>query len=147
MSISKWAIHTTKIEKKITSSRREGKTILYVPYESTNVITQTPKRKAKLLKNRLMHQWHQDQHHSIPFWGLDNIYKILTAPNGVEFTICQVVMLTKCSHDLATPLFVGTNVSPEGDVVIICDIGMKGEAEAMLSHFGIYLAVIFGSIV
>ena len=34
----------------------EGRTMRYVPYESTNVITQTLKRKAKLLKNRLMHQ-------------------------------------------------------------------------------------------
>ena len=119
----------------------------YVSYESTNVITQTPKLKAKLLKTRLMHQWHQDQHHSIPFWGLDNIYKILTTSNGAEFTIRQVVITTKCSHNLVTPLFVGIHVSPEGDVVIICDIGMKEEAEAMLSHFGIYLAVIFGSIV
>ena len=84
----------------------------YIPYESTNVITQTPERKAKLLKNRLMHQWHHNQHHSIPFWGLDNIYKILNVPNGAEFTICQVVMSTKCSYNLITPLFVRINVSP-----------------------------------
>ena len=94
-----------------------------------------------------MHQWHHDQHHSIPFWGLDNIYKILTAPNGTEFTICQVVMLTKPRQDFVTPLFVGIDISPQGDVVIICNIGMKDEAEAILSYFGIYLAVIFGSIV
>ena len=33
-----------------------------------------------------MHQWHQDQHYSIPLWGLANIYKILTASNGAEST-------------------------------------------------------------
>ena len=52
----------------------EGRTMRYAPSESTSVITQTSKRKAKLQKNRLIHQWHQDQHHSIPFWGLNNIY-------------------------------------------------------------------------
>ena len=52
-------------------------------------------------------------------------------------------MSTKCSKDLIIPLFVGVDVSPEGDVVIICDIDMKVEAAAMLSHFGIYVAFIF----
>ena len=118
----------------------------YVPYESTNVITQTPERKAKLLKNRLMHQWYQDKHYSILFWGLNNIYKILITSNGAEFTICQVVMSTKSAQDFVTPLFVGIDVSSEGDVVIICDIGMKGEMEAMLSQFGIYLAVILAAL-
>ena len=56
-------------------------------------------------------------------------------------------MLTKSAQDLVTPLFVGINVSPEGDVVIICNIGMKEETEAMLLHFSIFLAVIFGSVV
>ena len=56
-------------------------------------------------------------------------------------------MSTKCSQDLITPLFVGVDVSPEGDVVIICDIHLKVEAEATLSHFGIYAAFIFGSVV
>mmetsp|Transcript_13319 Transcript_13319/g.13136 ORF Transcript_13319/g.13136 Transcript_13319/m.13136 type:complete len:304 (-) Transcript_13319:117-1028(-) len=121
----------------------------YVPYKSTNVITHCPKRHAKLQKNRLMHQWHQDQHHAISFWGVDNIYRVLTAPNGAKFTICQVIMSTKSAQDLITPLFIGVNVSLEGNVIIICDIGIKGEAEAeaMLSHFGIYIAVIFGSVV
>ena len=125
----------------------EGKTIRYVPYESTNMITQIPIRKARLQKNRLIHQWHQNHHYTILFWGLDNIYRIFIASNGAEFVVCQVVMLTKSAQDLVTPLFVGINVSPEGDVVIICNIGMKGEAKAMLSHFGVYLVVIFGSIV
>ena len=97
----------------------------YVLYESTNVITQNCERKAKLQKNRLMHQWYQDPHYSIPFWGLHVMYKIPTAPNGAEFTICQVVMQTKSTQDLITPLFVRISVSPEGDVVIICNMSMK----------------------
>ena len=92
-----------------------------------------------------MHKCHLDQHHPIPFLGLDNIYKILIAPNGAKFTICQVIMSTKSVQDLITPLFVGVDVSPEGNAVIICDIGMKEEAEAMLLHFGIYVEVIYGS--
>ena len=72
---------------------------------------------------------------------------MLIAPNSAEFTIYQVIMLTKSSQDLVTPLFVGIDVSPEGDMILICNIGIEGEAEAMLSNFGIYLAVIFGSIV
>ena len=56
-------------------------------------------------------------------------------------------MSTKSAQDQITPLFVGVDVSSEGDVLIICDIGMKGEVEALLSHFGIYVAVIFGSVV
>ena len=56
-------------------------------------------------------------------------------------------MSTKCSDDLITPLFVGVDVSPERDVVIICNIDLRIEAEALLSHFGIHLAFIFGSVV
>ena len=57
--------------------------------------------------------------------------------------------MIKNVKNLITPLFVGVNVSLDGEVVIICDIGMKDEveAEAMLAHFGIYAAVIFGSVV
>ena len=56
-------------------------------------------------------------------------------------------MSTKCSDDLITPLFVAVDVSPEGDVVIICDINLRSEAEVLLSYFGIYLAYICGSVV
>ena len=94
-----------------------------------------------------MHKWRLDQHYTVPFWDLDNIYKVLAAPNGAEFTICQVIMLIKTVENLITPLFVGVNVSLDGEVVIIYDIGMKDEAEAMLAHFSIYAAVIFGSVV
>ena len=41
----------------------------------------------------------------------------------------------------------GIDVSPEGEVVIICDISMKAETEGLLSHFGIYVALILGSVV
>ena len=49
--------------------------------------------------------------------------------------------------DCITPLFVAIDVSPEGEVVIIYDISMKAEEEGILSHLGIYVALIFGSIV
>ena len=71
---------------------------------------------------------------------------MLTALNGAEFTVYQVIMSTKCSDDLITPLFVGVDVSPEGEVVIICNIDLRSEAEALLSHFGIYLAYMFKSV-
>ena len=35
-----------------------------------------------------MQKWRLLQHDSVPFWRLDNIHKILTAPNGTQFTIC-----------------------------------------------------------
>ena len=94
-----------------------------------------------------MHQWYQQRHHTIMFLGFHNIYKVLAAPNGTEFTICQVIMSNKCSEDLITPLFVAVDVSPEGDVVIVYDVNLRNEAEVLLSHFGIYLAYIFGSVV
>ena len=56
-------------------------------------------------------------------------------------------MSTKCRDDFISPIFIAVNVSPTGDVVITFDIDMKSEAEALLSHFGIYLALIFGSVV
>ena len=72
-----------------------------------------------------MHKWRLEQHHTVPFWGLDNIYKALTAPNGAEFTICQVIISIKTVENLIPPLFVGVDVSPDSEVVIICDIGIK----------------------
>ena len=79
--------------------------------------------------------------------GFNDVYRVLTAPNGHESTICQVIMSTKCSFDFITPLFLGVDVSPEGEVVVICSLGMKVEAELLLSHFGLYVAHIFGSVV
>ena len=64
---------------------------------------------------------------------------ILTAPNGHKFTICQIIMLAKCSFNLSTPLFIAVDVTPEGEVIITCHKSMKTEAESLLAHFGIYL--------
>ena len=55
-----------------------------------------------------MQQWMLQQHHS-----------------SHEFTICQVIMSTKSVPDHIFPLFIGVDQSPEGDVVIICDIRIK----------------------
>ena len=119
----------------------------YVPFKMTGNITHPPKRFRQLQKNRMTHKWYQTRHHPIPFIGFSNIYQVLTAPNGAQFTLCQVIMSIKCRDDFITPMFVAVDVSTTGDVVIICDIGMKSEAEALLLHFGIYLAYIFGSVV
>ena len=86
------------------------------------------------------------QHHPIPFWGLDDIYKALKAPNGFKFTLCQVVMSIKSGVDYITPLFVAIDESMEREVVIVCDISMKAKAEGILSHLGIYVALVFGSV-
>ena len=72
---------------------------------------------------------------------------VLTAPNGHQFTICQVIMSTKCSFDYITPLFIGVDVTPEGEVIVICSNKMKTEAESLLAHFCLYLAHIFGNVV
>ena len=48
--------------------------------------------------------------------------------------------------DYITPLFVAINVSTEGEVVIICDMSMKTEVEGILSHLGIYIVLVFGSV-
>ena len=55
-------------------------------------------------------------------------------------------MFIKSVQKLISPLFLGIDQSPEGEVVVICNQSMKDEAEALLSHFGIYLAVVFGSV-
>ena len=114
------------------------------PYKK---ISKTPARNAQLQNSRLIHQWRLQQYHSIPFWGLVNIYKVLIAPNGHKFTICQVIISKKSIQDHISPLFTGVDQSLKGVVVIICDISIKEEAEALLSHFGIYLAVVFNSVI
>ena len=131
---------------KAAANLLEARALRYVPYNATNKIAQTSKLIVKLQKNWLMQKWRLEQHHSIPFWGLDNIYKILTAPNGFEFTLCQVVMSIKSGVDYITPLCVAIDVSIEGEVVIICDISMKAEADRTLSHLGVYVALGFGSV-
>ena len=49
-------------------------------------------------------------------------------------------------EDLITSLFIAVNIFLEGDVVIICDISMKAEEGGTLSHLGIYVALVFGSV-
>ena len=135
-----------KKSSKAVANLPEARAMRYVSYNATNNIAQTSKHIMKLQKNQLMQKWRLEQHHSIPFWGLDNIYKILTAPNGFEFTHCQVVMSIKLGVDYITPLFVAIDVSAEGKVVIICNICMKAEAERILFYLGIYVALVFSSV-
>ena len=92
----------------------EGRTMKYVPYNSTGVIKRSPELFCRLQKTRLLHSWNQKNHHATSMWGFNDVYRVLTAPNGHEFTICQVIMSTKCSFDFITPLFLGVDVSPEG---------------------------------
>ena len=56
-------------------------------------------------------------------------------------------MTTKCAYNYLTPLFLGVDVTPGGEVVVISSQSMKVEAESMLAHLGLYLAEIFGSVV
>ena len=119
----------------------------YVTLNMTGNIALTSKRSKKLQKNRITHRWSQERHHLIKFISFTNVYQVLTAPNGDQFSLCQVIMSVKCKDVYISPMFIAVDVSPTGDVVIICDIDMKDEAEALLSHFGIYLSLIFGSVV
>ena len=125
----------------------EAQLFCYVLFEATHKISKTPAHNAQLQKSRLMHRWMLQQHHPIPCWGLVNIYKVLIVPNGHEFIICQVIMSTKSVQDHISPLFISVDQSSEGDVVIIYDISMEEDTEALLSHFDIYLTVVFGSVV
>ena len=56
-------------------------------------------------------------------------------------------MSIKSVQNLISPLFLGVNQSAKGEVVVTCDKSLKDEAEALLSHFGIYLEVVFGPVV
>ena len=132
---------------KASSDLLESRTMKFVPYNAKGLLTKTADEERKLQKNRFLHGWNQNDHYPIIMSGLRDIYMILTAPNGHKFTICQVIMLTKCSFDYITPLFLAVDVTPEGEVIIICNKSMKVEAESLLAHFGIYLAQIFGSVV
>ena len=118
----------------------------YVPLNMTGNIALTPKRSKKLQKNRITHKWSQARQHLIKFIGFTNVYQPLTAPNGDRFSPCQVIMSVKCKDDYISPMFIAVDVSPTGDIVITCDIDIKEEQEALLSHFGIYLSLIFGSV-
>ena len=69
-------------ESRAAADLPEIKPFCYVPFQSTHKISQTPVRNAQLQKNRPMYQWMLQQHHSIPFWDLVNIYKVCIASNG-----------------------------------------------------------------
>ena len=97
----------------------EGRTMKYIPYNSTGIIRRSPELFHRLQKTRLLHSWNQKNHHTTFMWGLKDIYMVLIAPNGNKFTICQVFMSTKCSFDFITPLLLGVDVSLKGEVVII----------------------------
>ena len=119
----------------------------YLTLNMTGNITLTLERSKNLQKNRNTHRWSQERHHPLKFIGFTNVYQVLIAPNGDQFTLCQVIMSVKCKDNYISPMFIAVNVSPTGDVIITYDIDMKDGAEALLSHFGILLALIFGSVV
>ena len=125
----------------------ERRAMKFVPYNSTGLLKKSADEFRKLQKTRILHGWNQQNHHPISIWGFDDIYRVLTAPNEHQFTICQVIMSTKCCFDYIPPLFIGVDVTPEGEVIIICSLDMKTEADSLLTHFGLYVAHIFGSVV
>ena len=85
--------------------------------------------------------------HHITVWGVENIYLPLTAPNDAVFTICQVIMAIKSIENLSSPLFLGVDQQDDGTVIVTCDKSLREEAETLLSHLGIYLEVVFGSVI
>ena len=68
-------------------------------------------------------------------------------PNNTIFVIFQVIMATKSIVNLGSPLFLGVDTTEEGEGIVTCDKCMKDEGEVILSHFAIYLGMIFGSVV
>ena len=103
----------------------EGRPMKFVTCNAKGLITKSPDELRQLAKNRILHSWNQKKHHPVSMWGFTDIYIVLTAPYGHEFSICQVISTTKCSFDYITPLFVGVDVTPEGEVFFICSIDMK----------------------
>ena len=73
--------NTDRKSSKAAANLPEAQAMRYDSYDATQKIAQTSKFIAKLQKDRLMQKWCLEQHHSIPFWGLDDIYTILTKPN------------------------------------------------------------------
>ena len=132
---------------KAAGDLQEGRPMKYVPYNNKGLLVKSADEVERLQKTRILHGWNQASHHPVVMEGFTDIYRVLTAPNGHKFTICQVIMSTKCSFDYITPLFAAVDVTPEGEVIVICTKDMKTEAESLLAHFGLYLAYIFGSVV
>ena len=56
-------------------------------------------------------------------------------------------MAIKSIQNPPSPLFHGIDQSAEGEVVVTCDKILKDKTEARLSHFGIYLKVVFEPVV
>ena len=56
-------------------------------------------------------------------------------------------MAIKLIENLSSPLFLGVDQLADGDVIVTCDKSLREEAETLLSHLGIYLEVVFGSVV
>ena len=71
----------------------------------------------------------------------------LTAFDSTVFTLCQCIMTIKSNVNLSSPLFLGVDTQENGKVIITCDKSIKDKVEALLSHFAIYLELIFGSVV
>ena len=125
----------------------EGCTFRYVPLQQTNQIAPTPRRKAQLQKAQHCQRHALERHHPITVWGVENIYLPLTALNDAVFTICQVIMAIKSIENLSSPLFLGVDQQDDGTVIVTCDKSLREEAETLLSHLGIYLEVVFGSVI
>ena len=56
-------------------------------------------------------------------------------------------MAIKSIVKLSSSLFLGVDTTEDREVIVTCGKSLKDEGEAILSHFGIYLEVIFGSVV
>ena len=56
-------------------------------------------------------------------------------------------MAIKSIENHSSPLFLGVDQQADGTVIVTCDKSLRDEAETLLSHLGIYLEVVFGSVV
>ena len=88
-----------------------------------------------------------DRHHPIPVWGVSDCDRIITVPNGTDITLNQAIMGVKTQQDYKFPLFLVVDTQEDGSVIVTCDKSFKEEAEAFLSHLGIYLEQIFSVVI
>ena len=56
-------------------------------------------------------------------------------------------MAIKSIENLSSPLFLGVDQLADDNVIVTWDKSLREEAETLLSHLGIYLEVVFGSVV
>ena len=80
-------------------------------------------------------------------WGFKDIYRVFIAPNGHSSPSVKSSCPPNVLFGFITPLFLGVDVSPEGEVVVIYSLGMKVEVKSLLAHFGLYVAHIFDRVV